>query len=493
MREVLSTATMAYCDKMTIADSTPSTVLMQRAGQAVFDNHVWTGKIYIICGKGNNGGDGFALADIMTDKGIYPFVYMTDENISSDSRYFYDRLIKKGYDKIYSVDKCDYAADIIVDCIFGTGFKGEPRDKYKDVIKKINSAKAYTVSVDIPSGLDGDSGLYKVSVKADKTISMQFAKSGLYLNDGKDMTGELIVCDIGIKLYKEDYKLVEPEDVKKLFPERKNNTHKGSYGKSAIIGGCKNYAGAVKLANTGLCALRSGGGLNVLIVPESMNGVYAETVWESTLFPIKDKDGYIIFDKEQIDKALKGVDCLAIGMGIGGNYDENHKIIEYIITNYDIGVLLDADGLNSLAVNTDILKRAKAKIMITPHVKEMSRLCKKDVGQILSDPIKIAEDFAKEYGVTVLLKGSTTVVSDGEKVFLIANGGAELSKGGSGDTLSGVILGLMSQGNSLVESAYAGAYLTAYTAKKLVEEYSEYGVLPSDVAKSIAKIIKENF
>lgn len=491
MQDVLSAKTMAQCDRATIDGGTPSTALMKRAAEAIYRAHDFKGKIYIVCGKGNNGGDGVALAEILSDRGLAPYLYLIDKEVSEDSRYFLDRLIAKGYDRIYGIEECDYDADIIVDCIFGTGFKGEPRGVYADVIRRINLSRAYKISADIPSGLNADNGRFNVSVKADKTVSMQFAKCGHYLNDGKDMTGQLIVADIGIGLLSEECKLVLKEDVAKLFAPRRANTHKGSYGKSALMGGCVNYAGALKLAATGLCALRSGGGLNMLIVPESLAAVYAQAVFESTLFPMTDKDGYMLFDRECLNKALKGVDCMAIGMGIGGNYEETAEIVKYIIGNYAISVILDADGLNALALDVGMLKGAKAKVLVTPHVKEMSRLTSLTVEEILDDPVKTAKDFARKYGVNVLLKGSTTVATDGEKTFFVANGGAEMSKGGSGDVLSGVILGLVSQGHSLIESAYSGAYLTAYTAHSLVEEYSQYGVLPSDVAKSIARITKD--
>ena len=184
------------------------------------------------------------------------------------------------------------------------------------------------------------------------------------------------------------------------------------------------------------------------------------------------------------------MDCLDIGMGMGSRYSENAEIIEYIINNYPIKVIIDADGLNSLALNVEMLKCAKADIILTPHVKEMSRLCKKSVDEILDNPIDIAKAFAKEYKVTLLLKGASSVITDGEEVYIITNGGAELSKGGSGDTLSGVMLGMLSQGMPTIESAYSSAYLTAKVAKDLVEEYSEYGVLPSDVARAILLITK---
>ena len=344
--------------------------------------------------------------------------------------------------------------------------------------------------MDIPSGLNGDNGKSIARVEADETVTVQYPKTGLFLNGGKDATGKLKVIDVGIGLYADGCNIVEEEDIRILFPRRKNDTHKGTYGKSAIIGGCSNYLGAVKLANAGLCALRCGGGLNSIVVPKTHVINIASAVWESTARGISDKDGFMLFDEKEIDQAMKGVDCVAIGMGIGDKYEENLKIISHILTNYRVKVVIDADGLNSLAKNIDILNQSKADVILTPHIKEMSRLTGLSVEAISEDPIKIAMTFAKEYGVKVLLKGASTVVTDGKKVFLIVNGGAELSKGGSGDTLSGVILGMASQGRSLLESGYSAAYLTASAAKNLKDEFSEYGVLPSDVSREIAKIVK---
>ncbi|MDE6758507.1 MAG: NAD(P)H-hydrate dehydratase [Clostridia bacterium] len=491
MKIALTTKDMAYCDKRAIESGIPSAELMLRVASKVFSSCKWRGKIYIICGKGNNGGDGLALANVMLDNKLTPYVYLIEEPSTDDGRFYLSELKKKGFSNIYSIDGCDYDCDIMVDCIFGTGFKGAPKEKYAQIIELINSSRAFKISVDIPSGLDGDSGKYEVCVKADETISVQYAKTGLYLNDGKDMIGKLSLIDVGIGLYVDGYKIVEDDDVSLLFPKRRNNTHKGSYGKSVIIGGCTNYLGAVKLANAGLCALRSGGGLNTLIVPKTHIDNIAKSVWESTVIGMRDQDGYMLFDKEELDRALVGVDSVAIGMGIGNRYEENLKIISHILKNYDVRVIIDADGLNSLALDVDVLKEAKAEVIVTPHIKEMSRLCSKSVEEIASDPIGVAKNFAKEYGVNVLLKGASSVITDGSSVYIVVNGGAELSKGGSGDTLSGVMLGMLSQGRDVLASAYSAAYLTAKTAKCLCEEYSEYGVLPSDVSKEIARIIKE--
>ncbi len=490
MKIALTTKEMSYCDRMTIENGVPSAQLMRRVAEKIFFSYKWQGRIYIICGKGNNGGDGLALAEIMWDNGIEAFVFLIEDTVSSDGKYYLSRLKDKGFSNIYSENDCDYHCDIIVDCIFGTGFKGVPDGKYANVIKRINDSKAYKISVDIPSGLNGDNGKSIARVEADETVTVQYPKTGLFLNGGKDATGKLKVIDVGIGLYADGCNIVEEEDIRILFPRRKNDTHKGTYGKSAIIGGCSNYLGAVKLANAGLCALRCGGGLNSIVVPKTHVVNIASAVWESTARGISDKDGFMLFDEKEIDQAMKGVDCVAIGMGIGDKYEENLKIISHILTNYRVKVVIDADGLNSLAKNIDILNQSKADVILTPHIKEMSRLTALSVEAISEDPIKIAMTFAKEYGVKVLLKGASTVVTDGKKVFLIVNGGAELSKGGSGDTLSGVILGMASQGRSLLESGYSAAYLTASAAKNLKDEFSEYGVLPSDVSREIAKIVK---
>lgn len=491
MRVALTSEEMAYCDRRTIESGTPSIELMRRVAEMTYSSRKWRGRIYIVCGKGNNGGDGLALANIMLDNGITPRVFLIDGASTADSKYYLNILENRGF-AVSDISDCDFNCDITVDCIFGTGFKGAPRGKFADAIDRINASNAYKISVDIPSGLDASSGKFDLCVRADETVTVQYPKVGLYLGGGKDVTGKLSVIDVGIGLYAQGAKIVGQEDTVGFFPRRKHDTHKGSYGKSAIFGGCSNYLGAVKLANAGLCALRSGGGLNMLIVPKSHADNIAKQVFESTLFPMADNDGYMRFDREKIDCALVGVDTLAIGMGIGGNHAEIRKILSYILSNYAIKIIIDADGLNALAMDVDILKNSKADVILTPHVKEMSRLCSRGLEEILQDPIGVAKSFASEYGCVVLLKGSSTVVTDGDEVYLVVNGGAELAKGGSGDTLSGVMLGLLSQGHGALQSAYAAAYITAKVAKDLVEEYSEYGVLPSDVSREIAKIVKNS-
>lgn len=485
--------TMKNSDQATIKSGVSSTQLMYRAAKGVFDSHEWAGKIYIICGKGNNGGDGLCLAHIMLEAGITPTVYLISKQISIDSQYYLDKILKTNSAIIKDIDACDYNCNILVDCIFGTGFRGQPNQQQSAYIQNINKSKSYVISVDIPSGLNGDNGLASIAVKANKTVAIQCPKIGCFLSDGKDYCGQVVVVDIGIDIVGEKIRIIEESELIKYFDTRKNNSNKSTFGKSAIIGGCKNYLGAVKLANLGLNALRTGGGLNVIAVPESLSfNLLSSQVMESTVFPLADINGYISFDKRQLDICLNGVNSVLYGVGLGQNYDENIKILQYILTCFKGNLIIDADGINTLSKNIDLLKQAKCNVILTPHPKEMSRLCGIDMKDILNNPLAVVNDFANKYNVCLLLKGASTLICNclGEKV-LVTNGTAALAKGGSGDTLAGVILGLLSQGISPYQACFVGAYLCASAAKKAEQKYSCYGVLPSDVSKEIAHTIKE--
>ena len=484
MIDCVSIEQMRRFDKNTIDTKISSVNLMLKAAKSVYDEIDKDKKIYIISGSGNNGGDGIALTKLLVDNGYKPSLFLISNKVSKDSEYFLNQI--NTYENIFDISKCDYKADIIVDCILGTGFHGKVEEPILSVIKNINKSKAYVVSVDIPSGLNGNNGIDQNSVKADKTIAIQFYKYGHFLNDAKDFVGELVVKNIGIEKTEKVVKIIEKKDV--TFPKRKQNTNKGDYGKAIIIGGCKDYYGAVKLANMGVASLRSGAGLNVIAVPNSMAPILGVSIVESSVYPLKDKDGCILFDKEELDYLIKSASSFAIGMGMGKS-KENKKIIEYILENFNGPVLIDADGLNSLGGDVDVLKKGK-NVIITPHPKELSRLINIDVSEIINSPVDTVEKLAKLGNITVLYKGATTIIANKDDTYFMVDGSACMAKGGEGDTLSGVILGLLSQGFSSIVSTYTGAYLCAMAAKRCEKEFSEYGVLASDVAREIADITK---
>ncbi len=489
--KILTDEQMRKCDRDAIMSGISSRELMYRAAQSVYDSHDWHCKcIYIICGKGNNGGDGYALACILNANGYKVKVYYIENN-KGDALYYRDRALLEKID-ISDISDCDYRCDIIVDCIFGTGFKGAIDCRYSDIIDNINMSGAYIVSVDIPSGLNGTSGIGLGSVKADKTVAIQCAKTGHYFGDGKDRCGQLIIKDIGIDISNCGYRCVDGELIDYVFAKRLSNSNKSTFGKSVVIGGCINYCGAVKLANIALCSMRAGCGLSTLAVPRNIAPCIGEAVMESTLYPLNCNEDGVVYDCNDIDELARGASVVVIGMGLGRNVKEIQAIIKHLISIKGLKVIIDADGLNALSTNVDILREIAANVLITPHPKEMSRLCGLQVQDVLADPIAIAESFAREYNVNVLLKGSSTFITDGTCGYIMTEGGSFLSKGGNGDVLSGAIAGIAAQGAQLLASAAAASYLCAMCGREKSYVYGEQGVLPSDIAISIAEIVKRN-
>ncbi|MEG1536037.1 MAG: NAD(P)H-hydrate dehydratase [Clostridia bacterium] len=507
--------TMRESDRATIQNGVSSVELVSRAARAVWGAvQEWKGKIYIICGKGNNGGDGICLTNVLLENGCEPYVFLTEKEMSDEAKYFVSELEKKKFANIFDIDKCDFQCDIIVDCIFGTGFRGNLTEKYQDIINKINGSGAQIISVDIPSGLNGDNGLsckivasgekdktvdgclrvassHGICVVADKTIAIQALKLGHFVGDGKDVCGELCVVDIGIDIVGEKIEIIDENIAKKCFSARKNNTHKANYGKSIVIGGCDNYCGAVKLANLGATALRVGGGYNVLALPQNLQKELFSVIEESITFGLSESGGNIIFCQNELEKLIDGANCVAIGMGIGSNYSETLKVLRFLLSKSNLSVVIDADALNALSTDIDTLSAHKAQVVVTPHPKEMARLCGLSVGEILANPLQNAKNFAEKFDAIVLLKGAATVIVDKKASAIVVNGSPAMAKGGNGDVLSGAIVGLLSQGNECFVSAEVGAYLCAKGASQASEIYSEYGVLPSDIAKEIAKIVKD--
>ena len=485
MYRCVSIEEMKLFDSKTI-EKVGSTNLMAKAANAVYEEiKDKSKKIYIISGGGNNGGDGIALLELFLNDGYEPYLYLTSKKLSQDSQFFFDKV--SSYKNIFDISQCDYDADIIVDCILGTGFVGDVKENIKDVINNINNSKAFKLAVDIPSGLAGQSGKAITAVKADKTVAIQFAKYGHYLIDGKDYTGDIVIKDIGIEAINETAYVIEDKDIE--FNARLNNSNKGTYGKSTIIGGCQNYVGAIKIANMGLSALRVGSGLNVLAIPYSLKDAISPAVMESTMMFLDEDNGYLKFDKEKLDNIIKTSTAIAVGMGMGPNKAENKKIIKYLIENTSSPILIDADGLNAFEGDIDYLLSFE-NVIITPHPKELSRLANVDMNDILNDSMSFITNLMKDKKGTILFKGSSTIVANSDEKYLVINGTPALAKGGSGDTLSGVILGLLAQGYENIKSAYMGAYLCAKAASNLEKDYSQFGVLASDVAKEIAKIVK---
>lgn len=494
MIDVVGCELMRGSDLATIEAGVSGIELMWRAANGIFNSVSWHGRVAIVCGGGNNAGDGYALALILQENSIDCTLILTCDKFTPDGEYYYkkcrDVSVKTVfYDDFTTLD----GYDIIVDCIFGTGFHGTPSKRICEVIEKINQSGAYIVSADINSALNGDTGLCEAAVKSDLTVAIGSYKPGHFLSMAKDFIKSLTCVDIGIEIIGNPYHLIEAQDVKKAFKERSQMSNKGTYGYATLIGGCTEYSGAIKLANLSLCALKSGVGVSKLATARSICHSVMPYLLESTLYPLDDENGHIIFSSEQIDGALKGVRAVAIGMGIGSG-DEVYKIISHILGSYEMPVIIDADGLNALARGgLDILKKTKCTVILTPHPKELERLCGVSVSEILDSPIEIARKFAFDYGVVLLLKGATTIVTDGNEVYFVDRGCGGMATAGSGDVLSGILLGICAQSPSpsaQTSNTCAAAYVNGLAGELAQASVGAISMTSSDTVSQIPRAIK---
>ena len=495
-------------------NGTSSIELMSRAGKACATAFDYRGRVAIVCGKGNNAGDGYVLALELINNNVIKKsdldIYLLTDSFSDSGKFYFDKCKIAGISikpLDANVDLSTY--DIIVDAILGVGVKSGLSELYINAIESINNAKKKNenikiVSIDINSGLNSDTGLYEHAVSSDMTISIGNYKSGHFLNKAKDIIKNKMNVDIGIKMLSEPYSLYEESDLKNIFKKRENFSHKASYGKVSLVGGSTEYSGAIRLANLSLCSLRAGAGLSTIAVPKYLVNVVSENILESMIFPIDSTDSEIIFNKQNIDDLMSKSDVIACGMGLGRS-DAAVEIVKYLITNFDGRLLLDADALYILSKNIGLLQNKKPKIILTPHMKEYERLLLGDIARImpngLPDDIKMPEQvlydpealksFAKKYNIIILLKGPTTIITDGKKVSFVDRGTAGMATAGSGDVLSGIIAGLLGYVEDEYEAVVAGAYINGAAGELAASEYGEISMLSSDTAKNVSKIIKK--
>ena len=478
MTDVFSVPLMRQSDKET-AKTVPETELMYRAGSAVYGLLPESDGYSVVCGKGNNGGDGYVIAYLLHAAGRPVTVYSTSDAATDAAKYYRQKCADAGV-KTERYAGQSFDRRVVVDCIFGTGFRGAPQGAEAEAIRKINESGAYVVSVDINSGLNGENGRGEDCVVSDLTVAIQAPKPGHFLGRAKDVIKSLITVDIGIKAAGEPYRLRDEGDVSSVFPERKNDSHKGTYGTAVLMGGCREYSGAVKLANMSLSALKCGCGISRLAVHESIAGYVAPYLLESTLCPLAS------FEPSELQRAFSGAASVGIGMGFGRE-DDRVAAAGYAVNELSCPVLIDADGLYALS---KLDYRSKGNVVITPHVAEFARLAGTTVDLILDDPIGSAKKYAKEHNVTVLLKGASTVMTDGERVFIVNRGAPGMATAGSGDVLSGIITGINSQNPAdLCLNAACGAWIAGYAGELAQKEKNTVSMTASDTVSQISRAV----
>lgn len=491
MIHVTTVSVMRERDAATIEGGVPGRELMWRAACGIYRSIPREGRVGILCGSGNNAGDGYALALLLKKDHRDCTLLRLDTRTSPDGAYYLEKCLQEEIPSVLLGDEIDLSSyDILVDCILGTGFRGDVGGKLADAIRAINQSGKFVISVDINSGLQGDSGEGDLCVCSDLTVSIGTYKTGLFLGRAKDVIKNKCNVDIGIEMPKSLIGVVEGSDFASVLRPRPETSHKGNYGYITVMGGCPSYSGAVKLANLSAAALRAGCGVARLAVPASIVQSVSPYLLESTLLSLPcDDKGYMAYDEEVLDLLPSCQAAIAIGMGWGRGRD-NERILSHLLMRGSIPLLIDADGLNTLAeMDKSLLKRTKCRVVLTPHLKEFERLSSIPISEIQRDPIGHARAFAKEYGVVLLLKGACTVVTDGEETLLVDRGCAGMATAGSGDVLSGILAGLLGYAPVTTLTVACGAYIAGLAGELAQEVMGSISMIASDTVSRIPMAI----
>lgn len=479
----------------------PSVVLMENAAIACVkelqkDFDLTKKSVAVFCGKGNNGGDGFAIARHLYNLGAEICVYLVCSNGFSGDALTNFEIIKKmnvNIETVTDTENLRYiikSYDIIVDAIFGTGIHGAVRGIAYDVIEAINENAEYVLSVDIPSGIDADSGeICGVCIKADKTVTFAAYKIGMLMFPAADCVGNVVVADISIPEYileGENLTVTVTDDkfVRENFPKRTNNSQKGDYGKVLVIAGSKGMTGAAYLAAQ--TAVAAGSGLVFLAVPECVNGILEAKTTEAMTIPLDSEDGHLsVYAVDSILRRIDGADAVLIGPGLGRSEDIR-EILAAVLEYSKVPVVIDADGINAAAADMEMLSKSSCGLVFTPHAVEMSRLTGLEKDYIEENRLLASREFSEEYGAAVILKGHRTVVTapDGAQ-YINTTGNSGLATGGSGDVLAGLTVSLIARGIDETKAAAMAVYIHGRAGDIAAAELGEDSVTASAVMNAI--------
>ncbi len=494
MKRLLTADQMRRCDSYTVNElGVPSRELMQRAAAAAFREIINSGfdltRVLCICGTGNNGGDGLAVAMLLRHSGVNVEFYICGDKsgMTKECEYRLYALQTAGVTEQRMLDLT--GVTLIVDAILGIGLTGEVREPAAGVIDRINSAGIPVVSLDIPSGINSDTGgLMGRAVYAARTVAFARPKPGHIFYPGRIHCGETTTVEIGVgeEGIAGDMPIVripDDSDIAAMLPERYPDSHKGDYGRLLIAAGCEGMSGAAYLAALG--AYRAGVGLVELFTSPVNVPVLQGRIPEAIC------TSWGTSPAERLRDRLTRADVCLIGPGLGKSAEAASLVEEAL--GADVPLLIDADGLNLIAESDRLramLKSRTALTVITPHAGEMSRLCGMTVEEVYREPIRSAVEFSGEYGVVCVQKSATTVIAQGDIAFMNRVGCTGLAKGGSGDVLAGVIGALIAQGKNGLDAATVGVYLHGRAGEIASAEMSEYSLLASDIANAVAKAIR---
>lgn len=479
----------------------PSILLMENAALACVnelknDFDLNKCKVAVFCGKGNNGGDGLAIARHLYNMGVKVNIYLVSGNeFSGDAGTNYDivKTMDIPVDTVTDTDGFEYVIrsyDIIVDAILGTGISGDVRGSEFEIIKLINENARYIMAVDVPSGINSDSGeICGICINANKTVTFAAYKIGMFMYPAADSVGEVVVAPISIPQKLIDSQslqinVTDDEFVRNIIPERKNNSQKGDYGKLLIIAGSKGMTGAAYLASE--AALKSGAGLITLACPNSVNAILENKTTEVMTLPLNDNDGHVAYSAASVILArAETVDAVLIGPGLGRSQDAA-EVVKTLLRGCNVPVIVDADALYAVAQNKELLHECTCDLIFTPHAMEISRLTGLDISYVEENRIQVSREFSEEAGAVLLLKGHHSIVTAPSLVQYINNtGNPGMASGGSGDVLAGIVSALVARGIRTDYAAAAGTYIHGMAGDIARVRYGSESLSANDILECL--------
>ena len=504
MKWIVPVENMREADRYCIEKlQVPGILLMEAAARSVVDQMTAQcrkeDKILVICGTGNNGGDGFAIARMLKIKGYAVRVFLAGSAwmLSGDAKINFDMLSSYQIsvltqDQASALEGIINQSDWVVDAMFGTGLDREVSGLYDQIIKYVNKVHARgnlkVMAVDIPSGIAGNSGqILGCAIEADETVTFCRLKPGLVLFPGKDYAGKVAVTDIGIPdtvpSLKDAYQfMLDPEDVKQLIPPRVSRSHKGLYGQLLSVSGSRSMPGAALLSAKS--AYKMGTGLVNVAIPKEAAMVVLTGLPEAVTTPYSEGDW------EWIEQKVKMATAVLVGPGLSQEaYVEDLLYKLFTAVPKEVPMVLDADALNWIAKEkglVDLIRARKGNTILTPHLGEASRLLKWSVPEIMQHPVEAVKAIRDQYESVAVLKDAMTLVgAPGGKIFYNNTGNNGMSTAGSGDVLAGMIAGLCAQGLEVFKAAYAGVYLHGAAGDRAKEIYGTHGMTASNIAEQI--------
>ena len=491
----------------------PSIVLMENASRSIFESAIQqlgstleNKSVGIVCGKGNNGGDGFAVARHFLNDGFNVKVISlgAEEELKGDAlinfRIMQNFINEHPQSKLVvfeSIRDLSILEDcsLIIDAMLGTGTRGELGDPYKSIVEKLNTLSGYRLAVDLPTGLDLENSSGDVVYNADYTVTLSEYKTGLFYGKGYINAGNIIKGSIGIgeeyynKLTVADY-LIEPEDAFFGLPIKELNLHKYSAGKVLVIAGSGNMPGASFFTTN--TVLKSGAGACLLAFPESMKTLAQQKLDSAIVLPYQDESQCFLSSAnvEELEQKIEWADVVAIGPGLGREEKTKEAVIEILHSHKNKSFVIDADAIHALGEGEYKKLNLKGKVL-TPHHKEFADLIGTDLNKLEDDLLAIGRSFTVENGCFLVLKGAPTIMfNPNGEAFINSAGNPGLAKFGTGDVLTGLIAAFLAQSNEIEDALISAVYIHSLAADLLFEEKTEFGYTASDLLENIAYAIK---